>query len=682
MAHRIRSHRIGWSSLLAGLTLAMGMVFRPVAGADLPGCRDGNCPNCPVNSKYFGYYPTLWRRWPGTEPQPQQVAPPAVEGVGVPPVEPPPASEEIENKSKTNPPESSGGGGPATTNPPPDAANKPSLPPPDEDPNAKKPNAQSGKGAAPVAPDAPQKLNQTPPNRGIDAMPAFFELNREPRRSAARSPEPWPPTNVLRSDEIRASLQLPDGVTIPKVNAIPSTIPAASAAGSSFPTHSEGSAPQQNTTRWPTRQTDATPSPSLPPNVNLPHEAPMATAQPSPPVDWTLRQNRSIESWHPDVGPSAAGSSSFPDGAHFSKTMPAPVPNAGQALHWMEPAQPKSPGCDPSLSDRSAFVAPDASHAVLGNSAHARAALPAETALKPGADNFNGAARRIPFIPSASLNNPVASLDPRALTEASASPQFVPVDASTNRLAPPSKVNEISVPMIPAPTAEPRRLARTAIQDNVLQIDPLAIQKSLEAAKPLAETASIVEDRRRRPPSAAFSEQTGTASLSPSDFPVESKSSPRNTSAKEVFQFADGIAPQRKELEPYQSGRATVGKSDLKFADKAMPERLTSVDPLNANRLPPASAVPANPWTPRPLVKPQGASVIVSDDNGSPDGVQQAAYIAPAGPSPLPAGRDNPLRVAAPPSREVLSTDASQLAWPEPQAGAGRSASGWSNPLR
>src|SRR4029077_1604740 len=100
---------------------------------DLSGCRGGYCPNCPVNSKYFGYYPTQWRRWPGTEPAAQAAPSPAADGVGVPLVDPPPSTEETENKTKTPATDATGGAGGTTTTPMTEpAAGKPDeLPPRD-----------------------------------------------------------------------------------------------------------------------------------------------------------------------------------------------------------------------------------------------------------------------------------------------------------------------------------------------------------------------------------------------------------------------------------------------------------------------------------------------------------------------------------------------------------------------
>ncbi|HEV3417024.1 MAG TPA: hypothetical protein VG056_09435 [Pirellulales bacterium] len=613
--------------------LTIGSLLRPAAGDDLPGCRNGNCPNCPVNSKYFGYYPTIWRRWPGTEPQPQPVAPPATEGIGVPSVETPPATEEIENKIKPATPDSSGGG-PATTNPTPDAANKPSAPPPDEDPNAKKPNVQPDNGAAP---DAPQKLNQVPPNRGIDVAPAYFESNRQPLRSTGRAPEAWPPSNVLRHDEIRASFQFPDGVTLPTATAIPNAATATSTPGFPSPKRSDGGQPKPCALASPAWQADATPLPLWPqPNSSRPREAPApaaAHAQLSPPLDWNAHQIRPADSWHTDLGPSPAVSSSLSDDARPSKPAPTTPSNGAQALHWMDPAQPKSLSRDSSPSGRSPSVLDNPFNDAPCSSAQARATQPAEIVLKPSADNLKVAARRIPFIPSMSLGNPVAPLDPRALTEGSVPSRFTPGDASPSRLAPPYKVSDISVPMNSTAAAETRRQAAgTANQDNVSQIDPLAIRRSLEAVKPATPSRSV----------------------------------PCNLSPKDVLQFADGIAPERKGLDGLNAGAANIGKSDLQFAATAIPEKPSRVDPLYLNRLPPA-----------------GASVIVSDDGGAQGGVRLTSYTAPVSRPASPAGRDNPLRAATRPSREVLSTDTTQVAWPEPPNGAAaRSASGWTNPLR
>lgn len=55
--------------LVGGQAFGDGVVVDPAA-AGCPACGSPGCPTCPANVKYYGYYPTLWRRWPGTEPMP------------------------------------------------------------------------------------------------------------------------------------------------------------------------------------------------------------------------------------------------------------------------------------------------------------------------------------------------------------------------------------------------------------------------------------------------------------------------------------------------------------------------------------------------------------------------------------------------------------------------------------
>jgi hypothetical protein len=83
-----------WLSATLLLPLAAGPAFGAegvivnMAGPNCPGCNAPGSPPCPANVKYFGYYPTRWRPWPGTGPAPTPVAPvelPIPDRVTVPP---------------------------------------------------------------------------------------------------------------------------------------------------------------------------------------------------------------------------------------------------------------------------------------------------------------------------------------------------------------------------------------------------------------------------------------------------------------------------------------------------------------------------------------------------------------------------------------------------------------------
>ena len=92
--------------LTAGLAFgAEGVIGDLVAPNGPPIIASGcNCPSsgpCPANVKYFGFYETRWRRWPGTEPAPTP-APPADH---VPHVEVPPPNEEATGKPGSNEPD-------------------------------------------------------------------------------------------------------------------------------------------------------------------------------------------------------------------------------------------------------------------------------------------------------------------------------------------------------------------------------------------------------------------------------------------------------------------------------------------------------------------------------------------------------------------------------------------------
>ena len=68
-------------------------VIGGMVGPNCPRCNASGSGPCPANVKYFGYYPTRWRHWPGTEPAPT----PAVQAPTI-PVEVPPPDQESSGK--------------------------------------------------------------------------------------------------------------------------------------------------------------------------------------------------------------------------------------------------------------------------------------------------------------------------------------------------------------------------------------------------------------------------------------------------------------------------------------------------------------------------------------------------------------------------------------------------------
>jgi hypothetical protein len=426
MVKRISVRRTARLIAIAGLAALVGAALEPLLGADFPGCRNGNCPNCPVNSRFFGYYPTLWRRWPGTEPQPQPAPQPTAEGATIPAVEPPPPQEEIENKNKpmgTEPPSAATPGATGPTSEP-DA----NPVPPTVDPNAKRPAVPpTDKGLLPTPMELPGKVNQLErPWRPNPAGPVS-DGSRKSDPETSPSAEVWPPANILRHDEIRADFRWPDRSPAAPKN---STVRPASAQSV-----------------WPI---------SAPSDAKQDHEKS---------ADWVA------EGIHP-FGQAVPNSRE-----HFQP--PAPLAKAAAdrpSLHWGDPLAPAATGKGiPEATHRSA------SHS-FEDSAHSGSSTrpPSESPdVRPVA-----ALGRIPFVPSDSLRDPLTPLNPRALTDRGTPQGVTPPDVANTQLAPPNKVNEITAPMIPAASAraysEP---ATNSGADIVTRIDPLAIRKLLDPVR-------------------------------------------------------------------------------------------------------------------------------------------------------------------------------------------------------
>ncbi len=209
-------------TLVIWLTLAVAVVWAawPTARADGPPCNCGNGQPCVANQMYFGYYPPVWRQWPGTgaAPTPARPQPP---GTQLPPLELPKLEKELESK-----PNASGSETPGATNTGPSGGN----------PNGATPN--SGQNPAPGAanpagpgnppqPNTPQNLNQIyaptdpqayfpPPNF---VRPDYSQINVRPSPAGV-----WPPTNELRDSQLKAQYQISDEFTAPRFN--PPTRPA------------------------------------------------------------------------------------------------------------------------------------------------------------------------------------------------------------------------------------------------------------------------------------------------------------------------------------------------------------------------------------------------------------------------------------------------------------------------
>ena len=73
--------------LVAGPAFGAEGVVYDLTGPGCPNCRSPGSPPCPANVKYFGYYPTRWRPWPGTEPTPTPAEQPQPNHVEVPSAE-------------------------------------------------------------------------------------------------------------------------------------------------------------------------------------------------------------------------------------------------------------------------------------------------------------------------------------------------------------------------------------------------------------------------------------------------------------------------------------------------------------------------------------------------------------------------------------------------------------------
>ncbi len=192
---------------LAALAAWTGAGNAPLLAADCNQCGGAGGPSCPVNARFFGYYPTKWRHWPGTEAAETQPAPTPTELQNVPLVEPPKPSDEVP-PPKTPGAETSPG---ATT---PDTAPSELPAPGGAGPGgAGQPKAgggpAAGSGATQPQPDSQRYVPRS-------NSPESLTHSAPPAANAAvlLSPD-WPPTNTLRGADMRANFQTADGVTLP-----------------------------------------------------------------------------------------------------------------------------------------------------------------------------------------------------------------------------------------------------------------------------------------------------------------------------------------------------------------------------------------------------------------------------------------------------------------------------------
>ncbi len=221
---------------LVGLAAWIGIGPQVLRGADCEHCAGSNVPSCPVNSRYFGYYPTQWRRWPGTEPSVAQPNQPSAKQGALPLVEPPKPTDEtpsVKVPGAEQPPETSV----------PDASTG-ELPAP----TAPKGTVRGGAGrtgtqpAPAVRPSGPAGPSSEP--RSLRYVPRANQAESLANRSptpAPRTSKAWPPSNELRDAEFRANFQMADGVAFPTF--VPKPL---AAANQPLMTQSPANPPQTN----------------------------------------------------------------------------------------------------------------------------------------------------------------------------------------------------------------------------------------------------------------------------------------------------------------------------------------------------------------------------------------------------------------------------------------------------
>ncbi len=415
------------------LALSISAVVAPLMAADFPGSRSGNCPNCPVNSRFFGYYPTLWRRWPGTEPQPQPAPTPPPEASTIPPVEPPPPTEEIKNENKPMGSESSGGATPSTTTPTPQPQPNTGAGARPEESGAKRPVASPpAQDTLPAPLESPDKLNHLPMPGNRPVNGPTIEARRGQELPWGSEGAAWPPVNILRHEEILANVEFPDR------SAHLGTGAAASPARAAFP----------------------------PPKVTADRSA-ERTCDPFPFADCC-----------PQPARSAAATGERPARIHpILSATEDPPSSAHHHLHWIDPPTAKN---DQRQSDEATPKrlenSPDAA---LNKSTSPNSPVPTD-ATRTAAGN------RLPFVPSNSLCHALPPIDPQSPEIRGDYRGAKPAEAASFRLAPPNKITEISVPTFAGGQANDHLPPHETLSNsNVTKIDPLAIGKSLDLTAPM-----------------------------------------------------------------------------------------------------------------------------------------------------------------------------------------------------
>jgi hypothetical protein len=578
------------------LLLPVGGLIAPLVAADFPGSRSGNCPNCPVNSRFFGYYPTLWRRWPGTEPQPQPALPQPPETTKIPPVEPPPPTDEIKNENKPMGTESPGTTSPGTTTPM-------TQPPPNSgagarmnEPSAKRPaGSLPDEDASPAPLENPGKLNQLP---GPASSPVNSSI--EPRRNQqlpwGSQGAAWPPANILRHDEIRASAQLPDRTPHPDASAATNSTRLASQDGvvaTDF--HSTQSIDRMA-------------------GVNVDR------------LDKTLQSHAPL--------PAAADAKDDPvAGASLDA-----LDKAHRRLHWIAP--PKAKSAPPQPFETETNVAPRCDKCALNGSADLSASRRVEACQAP-------ATARLPFVPSNSLCHALPPIDPQAPEIRGDSHGAMPAEAANVRLAPPNKVTEISVPMFAGGPAKDRLPPPDALShSNVTKIDPLAIGKTLDL--PMSTMTNVVQSSVRLNGEAHFTEMVNPPSAPQGQPPFGA----RLSAHAEPITTAKPIAPEAADGRKPVTGPLTPASANI-----ATPASLTTIAAVSGNT---SKETPKPPFPATVDANSHcspAATRILSDDRNLPrDRVEQTAFYG-AAPPQKPIGQPNPLRNATATTGEAISTD-------------------------
>lgn len=185
-----------WLCATLVLPLAIGPAFAAegvIVGVVGPGCPVCNVPGgppCPANVKYFGYYPTRWRRWPGTQPTP---------------VEAPPSEQNPPNRVEVPPPEQEGVGKPGGTSGDTGGA-----------------NPSSGPTTDPTSPNPSANPNATPPNTAAPMLNGLPLPNALPLPNTGRLPN----GATVPGAPFQNGVPQPNGALPPNGGSIPGGLPA------------------------------------------------------------------------------------------------------------------------------------------------------------------------------------------------------------------------------------------------------------------------------------------------------------------------------------------------------------------------------------------------------------------------------------------------------------------------